>query len=51
MEPIFTNDELKLCFDALTVFIRSDEFKQEQSEDVERLWHKLRSLLWTHEQH
>lgn len=44
MEPTFSKDELKLCFDALTVFIRSDELKQEQAAEVERLWNKLRWL-------
>jgi len=35
-------EELLILFDALTVYIRSGEFKPEQSDAIESLWHKLR---------
>ena len=44
LEPVFTKAEIKLCFDALTLFIQSGEFEQEQSAEIEKLWHKLRWL-------
>ena len=41
-EPTFTKEDLQTLLDALTVFIRSGEFKQEESQHVNSLWHKLR---------
>ncbi len=37
-----SKEEWKILFDALTVYIRSEEFKPEQSTEIQALWHKLR---------
>lgn len=41
MKRTFTKPEISLCIDALTVFIRSGEFKREQSNEIEALYGKL----------
>ena len=48
MKRTFTKPEISLCIDALTVFIRSGEFKQEQSDEIEALYGKL-CWLYTHQ--